>query len=99
MEVVSVDDVFLSSPSMDNYQGLNYVIGEEAKESHRIPHFHVYKRYTRLATLDFDGNPIKGTINNLQPDQNKKAQAWLKKNKAICIRDWKELNPSQPFLY
>jgi len=96
MEVVSVDDVFLSSLSMDNYQGFIYVIGEEAKEPHHTPHFHVYKRYTRLATLDFNGNPIKGTKSNLQPDLNKNTQAWLKKNKSICIRDWNELNSSQP---
>jgi len=89
----NINDVFVSSPSVDNYQGLNYVIGVESKEPHNTPHFHVYKRYTHLATLDFDGNIVKNTVNDLQPDQARKVQDWLKKNKSICIRDWNELNP------
>ncbi|GHV82213.1 hypothetical protein AGMMS49991_07710 [Spirochaetia bacterium] len=99
MQVRYLSDAFISSPSSDTYQGLNYVVGAESKEPHHIPHVHVYKRMTRLATLDFNGNPIPGTDNNLTPDQLRKALTWVHKNHGILVRDWNELNPDNQFIH
>ena len=85
-------DPFSITHSIDIYAGLNYVVGDESKEPHHKPHFHVYKKHSRIGTFDFEGNLIAGDSSNIKHGDLQKILKWKDKNTNLLEKEWKYYN-------